>query len=350
MVGLGPRRARGLTLMDLIGLTAGIALLLSIRQTPPPSGALSPGRPTVLGWVRLIVSVLHQLPGPARGASAGFAYHVAWIDWFIDRAVAATAIVLTPVILGRRAQDGAPTRPAEWFVIVVGALQLADGLGYLRETFYWRLLARFDGAVAVGPLLVAISPEGIAAVVALATFVGAVGLRRALPAWALASALVSILVLLFWGPASGLGWELKYRVSAALDYDSGPMARVLRVVGPGLAALPATLLLALPAVAMLRDWRRAGHRGRRRLEWAGLVLLIVVVSTWIFDLAAEVARPPAWRATNGALLLYSIAPRAWLAPTVLLAWYFVRRFGADFDTLMRPIHRDTPGECGARRG
>jgi hypothetical protein len=296
-------------MMDLLGLVVGFALFFALRQPRPPAVIrLASGR-TVADWV----------------------------EWTAGRAITATAVVLLPVVLIRRTLDRDAPRPAEWFLIVVGSLQLAAGLGYLREVLYWRLLARVDGAVALGPLLVRITPEGIGAVAALVTFVGLAVFRRSLPPWARASTLVLILVLLFWGPVPGLAWELKFAITSALLDGSQPTV-LLRILAPGVAGLPEGLLLALPAVAMLRDGRRAGLRGRRRLEWVGLGLLAAIVAAWAFDLVAEVAmRPIAPGLTTLDMLVYSAGRRAWIVPTLLIAWYLVGRFGADFDKLMSPV-------------
>jgi hypothetical protein len=272
---------RAVTLGDLAALVTGIALVMVLpsRQSnwPHPTDFLGP-------WPK-------------------------WLPWIfcLRQALGASCVVLVPVVLWRRACYGGLARPAEFLALCAGMPFLADSIeiALIRQSY----------RVRTGQALPGSGLEGIAtsftsqwseyshwlwqlsllllAALALAAFL--IG-RRKLPGWLLTTLLIGA-----WLGAYEAGVELAEGWIFALilritGQPMGEMAGVLlfAVVGH----LPRFVLYTVPAIAAIRDVRRAGPPRPTWLEWTSLclaaALFLVAESTEVVRIYSVAGPGESW--------------------------------------------------------
>jgi hypothetical protein len=244
-----------LTLGDLAALVAGIAavLVLPTRQSywPYPTDFLGP-------WPR-------------------------WLPWCfcLRQALGAACAALVPVILTRRARYGGLARPAEFLAICAALPFLSDSIETaLIRWSYFRATGQTLGGRGLDGIAVAFTQEWsdeshwvwehsllLGGSVALGLFLLA---RRRLPGWLLTMLLAVAWLAAYEALTELARWWVAHVIPDARWQQMGETGALL-VMAP-VYHLPRFILYSVPAVAAIRDARRAGRVPPTWLERIGLGL------------------------------------------------------------------------------
>jgi hypothetical protein len=299
------RRPRSISLIDLMALVAGVAVVLLFND--------------ILGnsW---IAAARVSEPWATFLRVGGF--------------TSAAGVALATVVLVQYLRSSGNFRPAEWLLIanamrtVHWKLVFAGGMDWAARSFGWvSQSGRFRAWYTLGMI-------GFLIVVASLSITRRPSYQRIrLPL------LFCLPLFALWGPAILFSSELE--VLWKVFRPSVPYSSLTRAAYLGLQQAPEHLLLCLPFVASIRDLTKSDRPTWTWGEWAGLgIALVTTVGGLIMIIAAHMLNFPQ---LPERLAHLSVSVGWWLAE-LALAWIAVRCLGWLWNNWISPPAIPSPSK------
>jgi hypothetical protein len=297
------RRPRTISLIDLMALVAGVAVVLPFND--------------ILGNSWISAARVSE-PSATFIRVGGF--------------TSAAGVALATVVLVRHLRTGGNFRPAEWLLIanamraVHWKLAFAGGMDWAARSFGWVSQAgRFRAWYTLGMI------GFLIVVAALSATRRPSYLRTRLPL------LFCLPLFALWGPAILFSSELEVLWKAM--WPSVPYRSLTRAAYLGLMQSPEHLLVCLPFVASIRDLARRDRPAWTWGEWAGFgIALVTAVGGLIQIIAAHMRNFPQ---LPERLAHLSVSVGWWLAE-LAMAWIAVRYLGWLWDNWISPPTSPSP--------
>jgi hypothetical protein len=303
-VGLPRRRPHQITLADLGVLILGLAL--------------------AFWYIRPFVTA----PGATASGLGLFAYLIAARIATLAVRFAFAEVVLALV---RSIRWGGYPRPAEWLALAL-VLSWPDGAALeLYNAFYLGLYRLASHPIEIGGIIYAPREPMIGLFLALGGCLGFAAARRVIPSRARTPIIFALAVLLVWGGFPALLVESWHMVGPSPGGWPAWLHQAAMTGWEILTLFVFAWVLALPAVATLRDYLRRDRPPWSWSEWLGGATGLAMALAWVLSEVAELLARWSIPGYLRGLASLNLLPHA---AAYGLAWIVVGRYGPAWDRWM----------------